>query len=81
MHLIYLIHEFHNLSWIIEINELFHDILIYWDAPVSKVKCNEKWKYYIILQNGMFQHQILRSYFQINKHNKMDILIDFINNI
>ncbi len=30
----YLIHEFHNLSWITEINELFHDILIYWDAPV-----------------------------------------------
>ncbi len=29
-----LIHEFHNLSWITEINELFHDILIYWDAPV-----------------------------------------------
>ncbi len=35
MHLIYLIHEFHNLSWITEINELFHDILIYWDAPVQ----------------------------------------------
>ncbi len=34
MHWIYLIHEFHNLSWITEINELFHDILIYWDAPV-----------------------------------------------
>ncbi len=34
VHLIYLIHEFHNLSWITEINELFHDILIYWDAPV-----------------------------------------------
>ncbi len=34
MHYIYLIHEFHNLSWITEINELFHDILIYWDAPV-----------------------------------------------
>ncbi len=34
MHLIYLIHEFHNLSWITEINELFHNILIYWDAPV-----------------------------------------------
>ncbi len=34
MHLIYLIHKFHNLSWITEINELFHDILIYWDAPV-----------------------------------------------
>ncbi len=27
-------YEFHNLSWITEINELFHDILIYWDAPV-----------------------------------------------
>ncbi len=34
MHWIYLIHEFHNLSWITGINELFHDILIYWDAPV-----------------------------------------------
>ncbi len=33
MHWIYLIHEFHYLSWITEINELFHDILIYWDAP------------------------------------------------
>ncbi len=30
----YVIHEFHNLSWITEINELFHDILIYWDSPV-----------------------------------------------
>ncbi len=28
MHWIYLIHEFHNLSWITEINELFHNILI-----------------------------------------------------
>ncbi len=26
--------QFYNLSWITEINELFHDILIYWDAPV-----------------------------------------------
>ncbi len=34
VHWIYLIREFHNLSWITEINELFHDILIYWDAPV-----------------------------------------------
>ncbi len=34
MHLIYLIHEINNLIWITEINELFHDILIYWDAPV-----------------------------------------------
>ncbi len=30
----YLIHKFHNLSWITEINELFHNIQIYWDAPV-----------------------------------------------
>ncbi len=34
MHWIYLIHELHNLSWITEINKLFHDILIYWDALV-----------------------------------------------
>ncbi len=34
VHWIYLIHEFHSLSWITEINELFHDILIYCDAPV-----------------------------------------------
>ncbi len=34
MHWIYLIYEFHNWSWITELNELFHDILIYWDAPV-----------------------------------------------
>ncbi len=34
VHWIYLIQEFHNLSWITEINELFHDILIDWDAPV-----------------------------------------------
>ncbi len=38
MHWIYLIHKFHNLSWITEINELFHDILIYWDAPVFSFK-------------------------------------------
>ncbi len=29
-----LIHEFHNWNLINEINELSHDILIYWDAPV-----------------------------------------------
>ncbi len=48
-----LIHEFHNLSWITEINELFHDILIYWDAPVDDLchvcvsifkKLWKKWK-------------------------------------
>ncbi len=37
MHWIYLIHKFHNLSWITEINELLHDIIIYWDAPVCRV--------------------------------------------
>ncbi len=46
MHWIYLIHEFHNLSWITEINELFHDIIIYWDAPVSiiSIQCKTKVK-------------------------------------
>ncbi len=39
MHWIYLINEFHNLSWITEIKELFHDILIYWDAPVCLHRC------------------------------------------
>ncbi len=34
MQLLNLINKFHNLSWITEINELFHNILIYWDAPV-----------------------------------------------
>ncbi len=40
MHLIYLIHEFQKFStsWITEINELFQDILIYWDAPVYVFK-------------------------------------------
>ncbi len=33
MHWIYLIHEFHNLSWITEINDF--STTIYWDAPVS----------------------------------------------
>ncbi len=33
MQWIYLKHEFHNLSWITEINELFHYIIIDWDAP------------------------------------------------
>ncbi len=37
MHWIYFIHEFHNLSWITEINELFYDILIYWDAPANVI--------------------------------------------
>ncbi len=37
MHWIYLIHEFHNMSWITEINELLNDILNYWDEPVLTV--------------------------------------------
>ncbi len=44
VHWIYLIHEFHNLSWITEINELFHNILIYWDAPVNLVQAKDHWK-------------------------------------
>ncbi len=39
-------HKFHNLSWITEINELFHDIIIYWDAPVWFVRIG----YYINIQ-------------------------------
>ncbi len=38
-----LIHEFRNLSWITEKNELFHDILIYWDAPVW-LRCRDLWR-------------------------------------
>ncbi len=34
-----LIQKFNNLSWITEINELFHDILIYRDAPVCVCEC------------------------------------------
>ncbi len=37
VHWIYLIHKFHNLNWITETNELFHDILIYWDASVQYI--------------------------------------------
>ncbi len=43
VHWIYLIHKFHNLSWITEINKLFHDILIYWDAPIDQHK-GEWWQ-------------------------------------
>ncbi len=62
MHLIYLIHEFHNLSWIIEINEIFHDILIYWDAPV-----------YILLSRlnltaGLFTDSTLASHSEISEN-------------
>ncbi len=47
MHLIYLIHEFKILNLITEINELFHDIQIYWDAPVYS--CGHKFTH--TLQN------------------------------
>ncbi len=56
MHWIYLIHEFHNLSWITEINELFHDILIYWDAPV----CFDSQETFLIIN---FENSCAASYF------------------
>ncbi len=38
-------YEFHNLSWITEINEFVHDILIYWDAPVyANLHLELQWK-------------------------------------
>ncbi len=62
MHWIYLIHKFHNLSWITEINNILYDILIYWDAPVyvsvywdivlKWIKI--KFKYYIKLKCSLF---------------------------
>ncbi len=45
VHWIYLIHVFHNLSWISRINKLFYDILIYWDAPIIRA---EFWKNFLI---------------------------------
>ncbi len=44
----YLIYEFHNLSWITEINELFHDILMHLDAPV-----------YPCIDDNCFKNEIL----------------------
>ncbi len=55
MHWIYLIHEFHNLSWITEINELFHDILIYWDAPVYIYIAYEQQKAGYVMYPPMFK--------------------------
>ncbi len=65
MHWIYLIHEFHNLSWITEINELFHDILIYWDAPVYLCTlyipaCFRWWGlFFWIITTGSSKHKCL----------------------
>ncbi len=44
-------HEFHYLSWITEINKLFQDILIYWDAPVvsNGYLTGENWNVIIII--------------------------------
>ncbi len=56
MHWIYLIHEFHNLSWITEINELFHDIIIYWDAP----ECFDSQETFLIIN---FENSCAASYF------------------
>ena len=32
---IYIIYKFHILNWIIEINYIFHNIQMYWNAPVE----------------------------------------------
>ncbi len=48
VHWIYFTHVFHNLSWITEINELFREILIYWDAPVKRC-CTECAQRYVFL--------------------------------
>ncbi len=78
MHLIDLIHKFHNLSWFTEINELFHDVLIYWDAPVyensSKLltkfqKQNYlklKWTQEIQQKYNRQIHKTIKSYLQID---------------
>ncbi len=49
MQWIYLIHEFHNLSWITEINELFHNILIYRDAPVYTYTYTHMYAQYVCM--------------------------------
>ncbi len=68
MHWIYLIHEFHNLSWITEINELFHNILIYWDAPVyehlNKDRQTTVWLFCIVYWN---MNTLLISFYYIPK--------------
>ncbi len=69
MHWIYLIHEFHNLSWITEINELFHDILIYWDALVYvydwMTEWMNEWCIYIALYCVLYTQSALQSYIYI----------------
>ncbi len=65
MHLIYLIHEFHNLSWITEINELFHNILIYWDAPVCSAHNSKNILssfYHYLLTFMVFQSQSMSNF-------------------
>ncbi len=57
MHWIYLIHEFHILSWITKLNELFHDILIYWDAPVD---INTQYK---LLNDSVKQSNVFLNHF------------------
>ncbi len=46
MHWIYFIHKFHNLSWITEINELFHDI--------NLLRCTCVYKYNNTLYRRIF---------------------------
>ncbi len=65
MHWIYLIHEFHNLSWITEINELFHVILIYWDAPVYVCVCVCVYVYMYILYIYVYMFMYMCMYVYI----------------
>ncbi len=75
MHWIYLIHKFHNLSWITEINELFHDIQIYWDAPVYTCKYFQNigmYVYLYILHNKYMQYTHI---YYVNKNNWNEFMI------
>ncbi len=66
----YLIHEFHILSWITEINELFHDILIYWDAPVYIYK-KLHYGYYLYNYIFLFSYLIIVVFCYFNSFRKL----------
>ncbi len=52
--------EFHNLSWITEINELFHKILIYWDAPVFERFYAASFTYFTYFWKSSVQFNVCR---------------------
>ncbi len=64
-----LINEFHNLSWITEINELFHDILIYWDAPVHRQREKEKHIFWMSLLSFPYSEMWVSFGMSNNSHN------------